>query len=112
MRCPELTRSALHLKASWSSLPKMLHELLLLCTLAANLTTAQSHWEAGARGWCQEPGIGEADNPGPPTTSAAAARVAFDDDDNVRCAQTLVLALSEDHHLGLQTPERGWQAMS
>ena len=54
--------------------------LLLLSLLAGNLTAAQPTCNPGVKGWCQEPSIGEAKNPGP--------GAAFDDDD----AQ----ALSED----------------
>ena len=73
MRCPDPTRSA-----RWPHWPHRL--LLFLCLFAVNLTTAQSAWDAGATGWCQEPGIGEADNPGP-AAAATAARAAFDDED-------------------------------
>ena len=42
----------------------------------ACLTTTHCHNHEGSKGWCQEPGIGEADNPGPPTTRS---HCSFDD---------------------------------
>ena len=45
--------------------PWMARFLLLLSLLASCLTAAQPATSPGVKGWCQEPSIGEAKNPGP-----------------------------------------------